>query len=224
MTSTRSRARTRTGVALLALTVAALSACGSSDDGQDVASVAGATGRPDEAEAASTDGIGDFVDCMVDGGVPALIGEDGGLSFSEDVNVGFLVDDANLGTMGLEVDGEDVSETLRACQEKYPDVEPFAISTDMSPEEEAEQNAAGTEWATCARESGFPDFADPQDGTVMLPDSLTAEQATGLGRACPMADFGPFGLGIEEMPEEQMDGALRALLGDEHVAPSGEQD
>lgn len=213
--------RSRIGVALLAVTLAALSACSSGDD-QQVASVSGSTTGSDDAGLASTDGIGDFVDCLVAGGVPALVGEDGELAFPEDKNV--MISNGDEGTMLVEVDGEDVSETWTSCEAQHPDVEPFPDPENMSAEEVAAQNQAGTEWATCARAAGFSDIADPQDGSVTLPTSLTAERAAALGQACPIDDFGPFGLATADIPEESMDGIFAGLFGTDGSSTVVEQD
>lgn len=216
MTSTRTGART--GLLLLTLTLATLGACSPGDD-EGVASVAGAAGSAD-AKAAGADEIGDFVDCLVDGGVPAVVGEGGALAFADGADV-MITGDGD--TLGVEVDGEDISEILAGCQEQYPDVDPFQLPTELSPEEMAQQNEAGTAWAACARESGFADIPDPRDGTVTLPEALTTERAGALGAACPPAEFGPFGLAADGMPEEQLAQVFEALFGGGAAGVVGEQ-
>lgn len=188
-------------VLILAL---ALAGCSASPDDDDVASLTGAD--PAQDAAAPVDLAGEFLRCLTDEGVDAYLDDDGFLVFgsptddlSESGSMMTSTEDGEL--TSFSVDGVDLTEPMRVCQERVPGYDPFAIDPD-APELAAMQESA-LAWVACAREHGFTGIEDPVNGTVVFPDHLSATTAAALLEACPLADYeiGGFGFTGEPDPE-----------------------
>lgn len=202
--------------AAVALILAGLLVGCSSGDDTDVASLGDGPEQTDDGGSGDEDVAADFVDCLVDGGVTASLTEEGGLQLgdpdSADATSSISMDEN--GITEMKVDGVDIAPQFNACQEQFPDYEPFQMAGDLSEEEIAAMDAAAREWAECAREAGFTSVPDPEEGGIQLPGDLTLETATAVGAACPMDDFGSFAFGISaEDGEPPNTDVLDALIG-----------
>lgn len=204
----RTRRRTSwTTLGALAAVVTMLSGCG---DGQEqVASVAGSDRTVDREDG---DQMAGFVSCLVDQGVPALIGADGKVTFAEDAET-VIGPDSGSGLM-LVIDGADKSDVWASCAARYPDVEPLTVPQGGIAAEMSARDDDARAWAACARSHGFATIADPNAGMITLPADLTVEQATALGSACPLADHRPFGIDPSALPTDVAEPVISALVGE----------
>lgn len=154
--------------------------------GEDVASLEDASTAPSAGDPA-----GDFVRCLADQGVTAHLDARGQLV----VEGGGEEDGDGAGAPGTQpdgpteylVDGGDVSEPMRVCQERVPGYDPFAFDPD-SPEL-AEMQEAALDWVRCARDHGITGLEEPQQGTVEFPTHVGPAAAAALFEACPPQDY-----------------------------------
>jgi hypothetical protein len=94
----------------------------------------------------------------------------------------------------LAVNGADRSEDYQHCHDVslYDEAAASGQTTGIDPEQLNDMMAASLDWAACARQSGWPQTADPKPATgdtppiVLLPDTMTEEQLRQLLDSCPM--------------------------------------
>lgn len=164
--------------------VLALAACSAADN--LVASLDGGSGASAAATSGSADPAGDYLTCLQDNGVSEVkVGDDGLVQIGPDDADTVVSADEN-GTVSMEVNGVDYSEPVRICTEQVPEYQDLETTTvENFP---APDNGAALEWTQCARDNGFTDFADPEQGVIIIPPSLTAGGAQTLIDACPLPE------------------------------------
>jgi hypothetical protein len=112
----------------------------------------------------------------------------------------------------------DHSDTWRKCLEASGYLEPV-WQVDPAAELKFERRLAqaGTEWATCAREHGYPKIADPHgavadngqtEPTVLIPASMTVTELKSLLQACPNYDIEAHRAAVEALASNQGGGDL----------------
>ncbi|WP_449407254.1 hypothetical protein [Microbacterium maritypicum] len=83
-------------------------------------------------------------------------------------------------------------EAWSTCEEEVPEFEqpaPDMAGVEAMRIDPEEMIAAGLEFASCARENGFTDFADPDsEGMLELPAGFTEDEARSLLEACTDPD------------------------------------
>lgn len=153
-----------------------------------------------------------------DGGAIALSeggGEDAGMTtFSSDADGTWV---ASTTAAGFPEEGGQRA-AWEACEEKVPEFsqpEPDmsaaegAKTLSLSPDDLIE---AGLDFAACARENGYADFADPDaDGQITLPAGLTEDEARSLLEACKdsLGDMPPV---VDQKSVESLDFDWFALI------------
>ncbi|MFB9955701.1 hypothetical protein [Cellulomonas denverensis] len=226
MDTTTSRRWTTVGtavlvVALVALATVAWRAAVRPAHGSD-ASVAGGAQLSQLASNRSPDG---FAECLEQVGVPATVSDGGGLQVT---GPGSLSMSRNAdGTMRrLSIGGTDYAEAYNTCLGQFPDagVDPDRaraleeelrlLADPVGPAgDTAVADEAAGQWVGCAREHGVDSAPDPRDGTVTIPGDLDVDTARRVAEACPLSEFGSFGLGISAEQGLPADGVMEALTG-----------